>query len=128
MLEALVGGASLKEAAEAAGVEVTVTWMWRLKDPKFDAAVVALWCCPTGRRPQRVSKVATCRADGCSETDLHARGLCVRHYHQQRRTGRLRPAGWVYGRQDCSVAGCEEPHRARGLCVKHYESAYQSTT
>ncbi|MFF9003714.1 hypothetical protein ACF1GW_39115 [Streptomyces achromogenes] len=129
VLEALIWGAKMREAADTAGVSESTVTAWRRVDADFDRAVIRLWHAgPEGSRPFPLAPDPACAADGCSETDLHARGLCVRHYHQQRRTGRLRPAGWVYGRQDCSVAGCEEPHRARGLCVKHYESAYRSAT
>ncbi|WP_158810569.1 hypothetical protein [Streptomyces leeuwenhoekii] len=122
VLESLVWGATTHEAAEAAGVSEATVAAWRRVDADFDRAVVRLWRAgPDGSRPRPLAPDPACAADGCSETDLHARGLCVRHYHQQRRTGRLRPAGWVYGRQGCSVEGCEEPHRARGLCVGHYE-------
>ncbi|CQR59207.1 sle1_040 (plasmid) [Streptomyces leeuwenhoekii] len=129
VLEALVWGATMNEAADAADVSESTVRAWRREDPDFDRAVFRLWRAgPEANRPLPLAPDPACAADGCSETDLHARGLCVRHYHQQRRTGRLRPAGWVYGRQDCSVVGCDEPHRAQGFCAAHYETTYRRAT
>ncbi len=123
---ALVSGATLADASKAAGVAARTVNAWRRVDADFDGAVVRLWRAGSeNHRPRPKAPNPLCLADGCLETDLHAKGLCVRHYHQWRRTGQLRPPGWVYGRQGCSVEGCAGEHRARGLCVKHYETRHR---
>jgi hypothetical protein len=81
-----------------------------------------------------------CRIAGCRRKP-HARGLCQRHYDQERKipgptgavetTGRkakgakpavAAPPPESSGGDDkyCSVAGCTNPHHARGYCKSHY--------
>jgi hypothetical protein len=85
---------------------------------------------------------ARCRAAGCRRK-AHARGLCQKHYDEQRKSGasrrapapttkresgRLRRAeaatagegGGDRSGKMCSVPGCAGAHHARGYCKMHY--------
>lgn len=53
-----------------------------------------------------------CAEAGCTETKIHGRGLCQRHYSRWRLAQDLGP---------CSVEGCTRTLIARGLCRLHYE-------
>jgi hypothetical protein len=90
---------------------------------------------------------ARCRVPGCRRKP-HARGLCQKHYDEQRKkrtsersrartsqrssaarksrksSGRL-PAAAAGADEDiaskmCSVPGCASPHHAKGYCKMHY--------
>jgi len=87
----------------------------------------------------------SCRIAGCRRKP-HARGLCQRHYDQQRMSAASpggskakrpgRPGGAKPGARKeapaaavppldladklCSVAGCTSPHHAKGYCKSHY--------
>lgn len=53
-----------------------------------------------------------CSEAGCTETKIHGRGMCQRHYSRWRLAQDLGP---------CSVEGCTRTLIARGLCRLHYE-------
>ncbi len=89
---------------------------------------------------------ARCKVSGCRRK-AHARGLCQRHYDEQRKSrsrqaiarpaprppsGRLprtapqpKPADMAEGDESmvgklCCVPGCANPHHAKGYCKSHY--------
>jgi hypothetical protein len=85
---------------------------------------------------------ARCRVAGCRRK-AHARGLCQKHYDEERKSrgsrraaapgkrresGRLKSAAPAAVEDDgdgrsvkmCSVPGCAGPHHARGYCKMHY--------
>lgn len=126
LLAALRDGATLPEAARAAGVSAGTLYNRRLEDPDLERQIrqsyqaylpgIGTRTVPPVPPPWR------CEVPGCEATEHHGRGLCIRHYYQKYRTGRSRPAEWKYGREGCTVPDCPEPHRAKGLCIKHYDA------
>lgn len=67
--------------------------------------------------------VRQCRAPGCERTDT-VDWHCRKHARQIRVHDRLTPElEHVMGREGCSVARCEFPHRAKGFCATHYNAA-----
>lgn len=71
--------------------------------------------------------VARCRAE------VHARGLCGRHYYRWRTYGSPEGRGekrkregrgekWERELRSCTVAGCSRRHVAKGLCMPHYQA------
>jgi hypothetical protein len=58
-----------------------------------------------------------CRAKDC-DREARVRCLCMRHYMQVIRHGRLTPST---RRTECLVIGCNKQHTARGYCQTHYK-------
>lgn len=70
-----------------------------------------------------------CRQDGCLREDVHAHGLCLKHYRRfwrwgdasmvKRDTSGFLPSGALAG-VSCSESGCKAQAWAKGLCNLHY--------
>lgn len=54
-----------------------------------------------------------CSEDGCSNTEIVAKGLCKKHYDKQWRESR--PV------VECKEDGCSKPVKGRGWCGMHYD-------
>ena len=69
----------------------------------------------------KTTTTTTDTTDLCSVEDCGrlwvAKGLCMRHYQQQRRYGRITDLDNV---EQCTMRGCERLRVARGYCWKHY--------
>lgn len=63
-----------------------------------------------------------CGVAGCSRT-IVASDLCMTHYQQKRRNGKLNPPK----RQDprCSIEGCVNLAKSRTYCNRHYDMWYR---
>ncbi|WP_369185835.1 hypothetical protein [Streptomyces sp. Y1] len=129
MLAGLRRGLTLTRAATEAGCTPAHVWRLRVDDPAFDfaaiqavtqAAAPGLWSSPL------LPVHRFCVAPECPETRLKAKGLCVRHYYQQHRTGHIAGPDRQYGRTTCTEPGCGRPHRARGYCTRCYERHIRS--
>ena len=60
----------------------------------------------------------TCLVVGC-EIGQHCRGMCVKHYHQYRRSQYFSYHEPVDA--PCTVEGCTRQQKAHGLCNTHYQ-------
>ena len=63
-----------------------------------------------------------CNVVGCSEPS-HAKGVCMRHYNQVARCGRIISSERINIRNKgatCDSHGCTRPAKCRGLCLHHY--------
>lgn len=58
-----------------------------------------------------------CAAQGCAREDIHAKGLCKKHYN--RKLEGLPEQPLIRTRPACSFPGCERPHTGHGLCGSH---------
>jgi hypothetical protein len=79
-----------------------------------------------------------CKIDGC-EQKHHAKGLCMKHYDENRRTIKRRniekdsntlvitqasPQKKIK-QEFCKILGCIQKHHAKGLCMQHYNQSRQ---
>jgi hypothetical protein len=75
------------------------------------------------KRPAPKKLLGVCSVDGCSKEDVSL-GLCITHYHAQRRVTRRQKEGKVepvkYVSPTCSVEGCDRTRSSLGMCHLHY--------
>ncbi|WP_406117623.1 hypothetical protein [Streptomyces sp. NBC_00989] len=133
VLEALRAGHPRAKAYRQAGTCRRTVHRLRAEDPQFDRAVTeslhevldrilrgehTVPRMPTTTGPRLLEG---CTVAGCPDTNIKAKGLCIRHYYQQYRTGQTTPGPQTYGRTTCTMPGCGRPHRAKGYCTRCYE-------
>ena len=62
-----------------------------------------------------------CKTQDCQERAV-ARGLCMRHYKQFQRHGKVTK---IYINEGCKIDGCSSTHHSKGFCRKHYNQYYR---
>ena len=67
--------------------------------------------------PYTPRQPAFCTVNGC-HTISHSKGLCMKHYQRNRRSGTTaqRPPSL------CTYPGCTAPRHAAGHCMAHYQA------
>ena len=65
-------------------------------------------------KSESIKKKKICKAEGCGRDHI-ARGYCVKHYSEIKRTIGFPPIP----KQRCSVPGCTREYHANGYCSKH---------
>lgn len=62
----------------------------------------------------------TCSVEECDKTELHSKGLCMKHYRRFRRTGAVEKNSADNKGFLCSVEECSKKAFTGGYCAMHY--------
>ena len=65
------------------------------------------------------NKGKKCEAKNC-DRDAICKGLCSKHYQQQKLRGKILEKNYLYIDGRCKIINCGKKIFAKGFCQKHY--------
>lgn len=65
------------------------------------------------------SEASSCLAENCKNTILVAKGLCMKHYKRNRRTGTIND-DFINKGKKCKIDECNKDAETKGYCPTHY--------